>query len=282
MAYYYFNEGRDQHARAFIVVAVTRLMARLGFTDNDIVDDMVSDFSRSKDLEVMLRCLEYEKIYELKDDLPEDCGLGRTPMTTAAVLVEDFDYSMNFLENFVQSQLDEGKSTYKSKKRTGDGEAGRGKKKQEELKIKPYSNPSVGGVQFNANPNNPRNNPMFKPSDAESLVGDGQQPQMMTTMDQPKDGSQDPNLQIGDVRKIWQVPEGQTEEYVNKDELQKHDSDIKKNSGRAKKEVVPEGPNKRDKLREGLFSGIEEEETRMEIATEESKPEVSRDEPPTQ
>ncbi len=45
-SYFYYNEGRDQ------IASVTRLMARLGFPDNDIVDNMISDFSRSKDLQV--------------------------------------------------------------------------------------------------------------------------------------------------------------------------------------------------------------------------------------
>jgi len=118
MSYFYYNEGRDQIARSFIIVSVTRLMARLGFPDNDIVDNMISDFSRSKELQVQLRCAEYEQIYALKDDLPEDCCLASTPLNIATVTLEDFDFKLSFLDEFVAKEEEAGKSKYKSKKRS--------------------------------------------------------------------------------------------------------------------------------------------------------------------
>lgn len=189
MSYFYFNEGRDQIARAFIITAVTRLMARLGFPDNDIIDTMISDFSRSKDLQVQLRCAEYEQIYALKDDLPEDCCLGSTPLNIATVTMEDFDYKLSFLEDFVAQEEEAGKSKYKTKKRNqvmGEDTHYYGKKKGkvDELKFRPYEQARVGGVAY------PPSNTMQSTAEGQTLEPSGRS-----------------DLQIGDVRKIWQGSE---------------------------------------------------------------------------
>lgn len=66
---------------------------------------------------MQLRCAEYEQIYSLKDDLPDDCCLQSTPLNIATVTMEDFDFKLSFLDEYVEKEEEAGKSKYKMKKR---------------------------------------------------------------------------------------------------------------------------------------------------------------------
>jgi len=74
----------------------------------------MSDYLHSRSLEVQQRASEYKFLKEKANVLqggPRDY-IFRTPLTETQVAQESLDFSLSFIDNFVQAQLAEGKPGY--------------------------------------------------------------------------------------------------------------------------------------------------------------------------
>ena len=98
---------------------MTKLHSSLNFEANEYVQQVMTDYLHSRNLEVQQRALEYKFIKDKANQLSNGGKdlIFRIPLTENQVTAESLDLNLSFLDGFVQQQMAEGKPQYDPSKR---------------------------------------------------------------------------------------------------------------------------------------------------------------------
>ena len=109
-----YGTFESERTRACILLALTRLHSALEFETNDYVQQIMDDYATSRNLEVQQRANDYHLLRSHHRQLTSNGKdlIFKVPLTDKQVEAEGFDLDLNFLDNFVQQQLAEGKPAY--------------------------------------------------------------------------------------------------------------------------------------------------------------------------
>lgn len=132
----------NELTRSYILSAITKLQCTQGFPKNEVIERLMDDFSNSKHVDVQQRAIEYKMLAKNAGKFDTNIIMN-TPMNEAAVFSQGFDFELRFLDNYVQSQVAQGKKGYDISKRQimgdlqieGIGAGG--------LNYKPYQTPGM-------------------------------------------------------------------------------------------------------------------------------------------
>lgn len=106
----------NELTRSYILSAITKLQCTLGFPKNEVIEKLMDDFSNSKHVDVQQRAIEYKMLAKNAGKFDTNIIMN-TPMNEAAVFSQGFDFELRFLDNYVQSQVAQGKKGYDTSKR---------------------------------------------------------------------------------------------------------------------------------------------------------------------
>jgi hypothetical protein len=91
----------DELTRGYILTAITKLHASLGFIDNPKVENVMYDYSSSKHCDVQQRAIEYKALRDNSSRISKDI-LTKIPLNESQVLMQGFDFELSFLDSYVQ------------------------------------------------------------------------------------------------------------------------------------------------------------------------------------
>lgn len=76
----------------------------MAFQENQQVDDVMYDYSKSKHVDVQQRAIEYKVLKVNASRVSQDIMM-KTPLNDATVTQQGFDFELRFLDSYVQSQV---------------------------------------------------------------------------------------------------------------------------------------------------------------------------------
>jgi len=106
----------DELTRGYILTAITKLHATMGFVENPKVESVMFDYLASKHCDVQQRAIEYKAMRENQSKICKDI-LTKIPLNEAQIISQGFDFELKFLDSFVQEKLASGSKEYDYKKR---------------------------------------------------------------------------------------------------------------------------------------------------------------------
>ena len=94
----------DELTRGYILAAITKLHMTMAFQENQQIDDVMYDYSKSKHVDVQQRAIEYKVLKVNASRVSQDIMM-KTPLNDATVTQQGFDFELRFLDSYVQSQV---------------------------------------------------------------------------------------------------------------------------------------------------------------------------------
>ena len=204
-----YGTFEDEKTRACILLALTKLHTALQFQQNDYVQQIMSDYLLSRNLEVQQRAFDYKFLHEKHHELPNNGKdlIFHVPLTESQVSAECCDFSLDFLDSVVEQQLAEGKPPYDPEKSnivSSGGELGQyAEEAGSTLNFTPYQQSHIGMTKHSAS--QPHSNPMLTGGagsiDAQATgIGGITGPEVGG---QPRPAAQ---LAVNNIKKVWGAP----------------------------------------------------------------------------
>ena len=146
-----------EQTRSWILTALTKIQTQNGFSDEQI-DGVFENLQCSRNEDVHQRCVEYWALKKNSHSLEA----GKVLMGTV-VEAEDmhFDFSLSFMDNFVQESVVRGAKTYDESRKSSVIEKTGTYTTESELNFRPYERPTRGTV-MKVTKENPYSNPLFE------------------------------------------------------------------------------------------------------------------------
>ena len=103
-----YRNLEDELTRCYVLSAITKLHASLGFEENEKIEAVMYDYLQSKYIEVQQRAIEYK---QLKDNFSKVSNSAKeillnTPLSESQLISQNFDFELSFLDNYVQNEID--------------------------------------------------------------------------------------------------------------------------------------------------------------------------------
>lgn len=111
-----YRGWEDYSTVAWIISAIGKVHLSLNFVEHKKVAKVLKNFKSSKNLDIRQRCLEYAILKERQVSPITQIVNQKTPMNDDDLSGENFDFSLNFLQPYVQTLQGEGKEGYQQDK----------------------------------------------------------------------------------------------------------------------------------------------------------------------